>query len=146
MKKELLFAQLLRSAYFGEKQFDNLQEARQEAKKELKEELYGRSLLSVTRFDRRMDKRNYKLKKTIKARDGKKCKRCGESNPEIKYEVAHHLPVELFPEYAFEEWNAEIQCFNCNHKNGTNSFRKTARQTESLKQIFVKLKNYSNET
>ena len=95
-------------------------------------EMRIRVILDTPKFDRRLDKRNYKFVKLIRERDGKVCQTCGENGEDIKHEVAHFLPVELFPEFAFEEWNAKIECFACNHKNGTLSFRKLARDTQKI--------------
>ena len=111
---------------FSEKRKNMLFAFKEEVNKKIEK------ILDTPRFDRRLDKRNYKFIKQIRERDGKLCQSCGENGENIKYEVAHIIPVELFPEFAFEEWNARIKCFACNHKNGISSFRKMAKNLQVI--------------
>ena len=138
----LKIAELLQQAYLGAKMPDNFEILRTEALNELREECSksAESILETSKFVRGRDPRNDRFVKAIRERDGKKCMACGEYGINIKYEVAHILPVELFPEYAFEEWNARIECHDCNHRDGTNSFRSAAKTARNMKETLCKLK------
>ncbi len=135
-------AELLQMAHRGE-QPENFEELQKEAALELEEEVAKRMhAIPIKRFDRNRDPRNYQLVKLVRRRDGNKCGQCGRSDDQTKYEVAHILPVELFPEFAFEEWNARMECHDCNHKGGTQSIRYEGKRVQGVRNILQKVKEW----
>jgi len=131
---ELKMVSLLKETYKNAIKPDNFDERRGEAIAELRNDISSRTknILNTPRFSRFSDrKKNYQLIKLVKNRDGQRCVSCGENGLKTKYEVSHILPVELYPEYAFEEWNAVMECFECNHSTSM-SWRGAAK---SLREI-----------
>lgn len=140
---DMKIVNILKLGAGGQNIFDNFEQLYAEALDELKNEVDRRikNIINTPKFSRRGNPLNYRLIKNIKNRDGNICKQCGKSGENIRLEVAHILPVELFPEYAFEDWNARIECHKCNHRGGTMSIRQSEKKNHEL---YYAINNISN--
>jgi hypothetical protein len=104
------------------------------------------NILNTLKFDRREKihtHQNYKFRKAIIQRDGKKCVNCGKNLQKEKLEVAHILPVGLFPKFAFEVWNGQVKCSGCHKKEKGDkiNFRKVIKdknKTQTLNKLITK--------
>ena len=69
---------------------------------------------------RKHRREDYHFRKAVMSRDGSVCTQCKQTFSGYKHnlQIAHILPVRLFPEYAFQPWNGQVLCHDC-HKHGT---------------------------
>lgn len=58
---------------------------------------------------------NQKLKNSIYARDGRRCRKCGGTH---SLEIDHIRPIFRFPELAQEKSNLQVLCKKCNGDKG----------------------------
>lgn len=110
----------------------------------LREEVNKRisNILDTSHFTRRQyGTQNYRFREGIIRRDGRKCTSCGKIITD-DLQVAHILPVELFPEYAFEIWNGQVKCKECHKKEGNYQFRRGAKNARKIVGIIERTRNY----
>lgn len=95
-----------------------------------------KNILKISRFERRkFHKENYRFRKEVIKRDGKECINCKKNLDNKRLEIAHILPVGLFPEFAFEIWNGQVKCGDCHKKEPNYSFRKVVKDVQDIKEI-----------
>lgn len=137
----MLMTELLRRTYRKER-IDNFNELKQRAGEELRMEMERRieNMDNIPKIDRRHDPKNYQFVKFITQRDGQRCFSCGKTDLNCKYEVSHILPVGLFPEFAYEEWNAQMECRECNIEAGNHAYRLISKRIKWVREVNEKLK------
>jgi len=96
-----------------------------------------KNILNQPKFLRKKyHKENYQFRKLVFQKDGRKCKECGNKKELV---IAHILPVELFPELAFEVWNGQVKCRDCHKKEPNVSFRKIIKDICNIEEVYEKL-------
>ena len=93
---------------------------------------------SVENFDRRkVAAKDHDFRVLIRVRDDYTCHDCGDKSS--LNQVAHYLPVQLFPELVFEPENARVLCKDCHKKEPRPSWRALAKQTKDMKEGLARL-------
>ena len=120
---------------------ENYLDIRQELLDGLRMEMSRRitNIVNTPRFNRRDHSGKYcRFRKEVIKRDGKTCVECGKKITK-KLQVAHILPVELFPDLAFEVWNGQVKCEECHKKEKANQYRMITERINKCRMAVWKL-------
>ena len=129
---------------------DNFLEIRQSLIISFKEEVNNRiaNILNTPKFDRRIQStKNRHFREAVIKRDRYICFDC-KNKITNGFDVAHILPVDLFPEFAYEVWNGQVKCRECHKKDNHPSVRyamqNAKKNSEKLEELNESLNRIEN--